>query len=171
MLSYHGNAVLVLDSHYETGGAAHGFTRRVKTKTKDENARVCVRHRPIFLCWIDDAERAESAGERAERAGRIDGDGEIRSAGHVSHRKRRSAEEPASGPALTRSTGQRYPKPGTPRRCRRSGIALTLSGLPTIALRTDWRILFVVGKRYLEKMSKLGARRLGVGTRAQRTRC
>ena len=26
-----------------------------------------------------------------------------------------------------------------------------LSGLPTIALRTDWRILFVVGKRYLEK--------------------
>ena len=32
MLSYHGNSVLVLESHYETGGAAHGFTRRVKKK-------------------------------------------------------------------------------------------------------------------------------------------
>ncbi|CAL6398558.1 unnamed protein product [Bathycoccus prasinos] len=31
-----------------------------------------------------------------------------------------------------------------------------LSGLPTIALRADWRILLVIGKRYLEKMSKLG---------------
>ena len=35
MLSYHGNSVLVLESHYETGGAAHGFTRRVKKK-RDE---------------------------------------------------------------------------------------------------------------------------------------
>ena len=35
MLSYHGNAVLVLESHYETGGAAHGFTRRVKMKDNE----------------------------------------------------------------------------------------------------------------------------------------
>jgi len=32
-----------------------------------------------------------------------------------------------------------------------------LSGLPTIALRTDWRMLIVIGKRYLEKLGKLGA--------------
>jgi len=37
MLSYHGNAVLVLESHYETGGAAHGFTRHVKTKKNDDD--------------------------------------------------------------------------------------------------------------------------------------
>ena len=37
MLSYHGNAVLVLESHYETGGAAHGFTRRVKTNDANDD--------------------------------------------------------------------------------------------------------------------------------------
>ena len=39
MLSYHGNAVLVLESHYETGGAAHGFTRRVKTRRRERRRR------------------------------------------------------------------------------------------------------------------------------------
>ena len=87
MLSYH-DAVVVLESH--TSRRCRPYQTREDEDEGRKRTRVCVRHRPIFLCWIDDAERAESAGERAERAGRIVGDGEIRSAGHVSHRKRRS---------------------------------------------------------------------------------
>ena len=72
MLSYHGNAVLVLESHTKLVNHRARLLVRVKTKTKENELEFVFDTGPSSR-WIGDAERAESAGERAERAGRIVG--------------------------------------------------------------------------------------------------
>ena len=161
MLSYHGNAVLVLESHYETGGAAHGFTRRVKTKTKDENELEFVFDTgPSFFAGLTTpnalnplASVLNVLGESLETV-KYDPLGTF----HIEKGVpglRRHADLDALCDEIERFSerGAKEVRAAVP---KIRDMFEALSGLPTIALRTDWRILFVVGKRYLEKMSKLG---------------
>lgn len=185
MLSYHGNSVLVLESHYETGGAAHGFTRRVKKK-RDE---------------IDTSQKSKKGDENESKDDDEDDDtneslefvfdtGPSFFAGLTTPNALNplaSVLEVLGEPLETVKydpLGTFHIEKGVPGLRRHADLDLlceeierfseggakevrlavpkirdmfeALSGLPTIALRTDWRILLVIGKRYLEKMSKLG---------------
>ncbi|CAL6393387.1 unnamed protein product [Bathycoccus prasinos] len=185
MLVYHGNSVLVLESHYETGGAAHGFTRRVKKK-RDE---------------IDTSQKSKKGDENESKDDDEDDDtneslefvfdtGPSFFAGLTTPNALNplaSVLEVLGEPLETVKydpLGTFHIEKGVPGLRRHADLDLlceeierfseggakevrlavpkirdmfeALSGLPTIALRTDWRILLVIGKRYLEKMSKLG---------------
>lgn len=185
MLSYHGNSVLVLESHYETGGAAHGFTRRVKKKRAE----------------IDTSQKSKKGDENESKDDDEDDDtneslefvfdtGPSFFAGLTTPNALNplaSVLEVLGEPLETVKydpLGTFHIEKGVPGLRRHADLDLlceeierfseggakevrlavpkirdmfeALSGLPTIALRTDWRILLVIGKRYLEKMSKLG---------------
>ena len=184
MLSYHGNSVLVLESHYETGGAAHGFTRRVKKKREE----------------IDTSQKSKKGDENESKDNEDDDTNESLEfvfdtgpsffAGLTTPNALNplaSVLEVLGEPLETVKydpLGTFHIEKGVPGLRRHADLDLlceeierfseggakevrlavpkirdmfeALSGLPTIALRTDWRILLVIGKRYLEKMSKLG---------------
>jgi len=185
MLSYHGNSVLVLESHYETGGAAHGFTRRVKkkrdeidtsqkSKKGDENESIdddedddtneslefVFDTGPSFFAGLTTpnalnplASVLEVLGEPLETV-KYDPLGTF----HIEKGVpglRRHADLDLLCEEIERFSegGAKEVRLAVP---KIRDMFEALSGLPTIALRTDWRILLVIGKRYLEKMSKLG---------------
>ncbi|CAL6393164.1 unnamed protein product [Bathycoccus prasinos] len=184
MLSYHGNSVLVLESHYETGGAAHGFTRRVKKKREEidtsqkskkgdeneskddddddtnESLEFVFDTGPSFFAGLTTpnalnplASVLEVLGEPLETV-KYDPLGTF----HIEKGVpglRRHADLDLLCEEIERFSegGAKEVRLAVP---KIRDMFEALSGLPTIALRTDWRILLVIGKRYLEKMSKLG---------------
>jgi len=183
MLSYHGNSVLVLESHYETGGAAHGFTRCVKKSNSKKRSN----EKESAAAAAEVAEEDEDEEESLEF---VFDTGPSFFAGLTTPNALNplaSVLEVLGEPLQTVKydpLGTFHIEKGVPGLRRHADLDLlceeierfsengakevrlavpkirdmfeALSGLPTIALRTDWRILLVIGKRYLEKMSKLG---------------
>lgn len=156
LLAYHEYSVCVLESHYEPGGCMHGFKREISGV-----GEFSFDTGPSFFAGLTEANALNPLasllkvlGEEIETV-KYDPLGTFHIERGVPGLRRHADLE------LLTNEIERFSKDGA----REVASAVpeirkmfeALSGLPTIALRTDWRMLIVIGKRYLEKLGKLGA--------------
>jgi phytoene dehydrogenase-like protein len=154
LLAHYGKKVIVLESHYATGGAAHGFQR------KTDAGEFRFDTGPSFFAGLTTinalnplAALLELLGEPLETV-KYDPLGTF----HVEKGKpglRRHADLSLLVDEVRRFSpeGAEQLRAAVPRIREMYGA---LSGLPTPALRADWKVALMVVSRYMKSMSKLG---------------
>jgi phytoene dehydrogenase-like protein len=154
LLAHYGKKVIVLESHYATGGAAHGFQR------KTDVGEFRFDTGPSFFAGLTTinalnplAALLELLGEPLETV-KYDPLGTF----HVEKGKpglRRHADLSLLVDEVRRFSpeGAEQLRVAVPRIREMYGA---LSGLPTPALRADWKVGLMIVSRYMKSMSKLG---------------
>jgi|TARA_B110000977_G_scaffold87416_1_gene116284 phytoene dehydrogenase-like protein len=154
LLAHYGRKVLVLESHYATGGAAHGFQR------KTDVGEFRFDTGPSFFAGLTTinalnplAALLELVGEPLETI-KYDPLGTF----HVEKDKpglRRHADLSKLVSEVERFSpdGAKQLNDAVP---RIREMYKALSGLPTPALRADWKVGLMIVSRYMKSMSKLG---------------
>ena len=154
LLAHYGRKVLMLESHYATGGAAHGFQR------KTDVGEFRFDTGPSFFAGLTTinalnplAALLELVGEPLETI-KYDPLGTF----HVEKDKpglRRHADLSKLVSEVERFSpdGAKQLNDAVP---RIREMYKALSGLPTPALRADWKVGLMIVSRYMKSMSKLG---------------